>query len=436
MPADAYLSLLAATNMKQRVRKLREYTWADRLSYAVIGHAEPARVRPGILRQGRRRARRREADRRALQGPGLRAGARARAARGDRHAAADDGDVLAAADPGGVLLRLLLRAHGRADVGARTRRRPGRPQRPGRDERRGGRRRLRARSSAVGPRRRTCTLPRCWSRRRPDVCGIAGIVRSDPSDAVDEQALLRMARAIRHRGPDGFGILLDPGAGLVSTRLSIVDLEHGWQPLLSDSDGSVLVYNGEVYNHVELREWMSSLGVPVQDQKRHRGRPRDCSSARASTASAAERPVRVRLVAAPAAPADARSRPLRRPAAAATRLRDDGSIVFGSEAKALFASGEVRAAADLAGLDQVFTLWAPQAPRTAFAGVRQLEPGRGARLGAGRDRRAAALVAARPRSARPRRRGSRGHCCATASDCGCGPTFRSAPTSPAGSTRA
>ena len=49
--------------------------------------------------------------------------------------------------------------------------------------------------------------------------------------------------------------------------------------------------------------------------------------------------------------------------------------MFGSEAKALFASGEVRAAADLAGLDQVFTLWAPQAPRTAFAGVRQLEPG-------------------------------------------------------------
>ena len=72
MPADAYLSLLAATNMKQRVRKLREYTWADRLSYAVIGHPEPARVRPGILRQGRRRARRREADRRPLQGPGLR----------------------------------------------------------------------------------------------------------------------------------------------------------------------------------------------------------------------------------------------------------------------------------------------------------------------------------------------------------------------------
>ena len=86
MPADAYLSLLAATNMKQRVRKLREYTWADRLSYAVIGHPEPARVRPGILRQGRRRARRREADRRPLQGPGLRAGARARPARGDRDA--------------------------------------------------------------------------------------------------------------------------------------------------------------------------------------------------------------------------------------------------------------------------------------------------------------------------------------------------------------
>ena len=58
-----------------------------------------------------------------------------------------------------------------------------------------------------------------------------------------------------------------------------------------------------------------------------------------------------------AAPADAGSRPLRRPAAALLACSSDGTLVFGSEAKALFASGEVRAAADLAGLDEVFTLW-------------------------------------------------------------------------------
>ena len=63
-----------------------EYTWADRL---VRGRRdpEPARVRPGVLRQGRRRAGRREADRRPLQEPGLRAGPRARPARGDRRRA-------------------------------------------------------------------------------------------------------------------------------------------------------------------------------------------------------------------------------------------------------------------------------------------------------------------------------------------------------------
>ena len=79
--------------------------------------------------------------------------------------------------------------------------------------------------------------------------------------------------------------------------------------------------------------------------------------------------------------------------------------MFGSEAKALFASGEVRAAADLAGLDQVFTLWAPQAPRTAFAGVRQLEPGGVLVWERGEIVEQRRWWRARPRSARPRRRG-------------------------------
>ena len=56
-------------------------------------------------------------------------------------------------------------------------------------------------------------------------------------------------------------------------------------------------------------------------------------------------------------------------------LLDDGSLVFGSEAKALFASGEVAPAPDLAGIDEVFTLWGPRAPRTCFRGVYQVLPG-------------------------------------------------------------
>ena len=206
------------------------------------------------------------------------------------------------------------------------------------------------------------------------MCGIAGIVRPDGAEEVDEAALLRMARAIRHRGPDGFGICLDPGAGLISTRLSIVDLDHGWQPLVSEADGSVLVYNGEVYNHPELRAWLQSRGVRftthsdtevVLELLRYEGvTGLDRLNGQFAFAWWEPRARRLTLV---------RDRFGVRPLSLS--LLDDGTLVFGSEAKALFASGEVRAAVDLAGIDQVFTLWAPQAPQTAFAGVEQLEPG-------------------------------------------------------------
>src|SRR2546430_5693381 len=91
------------------------------------------------------------------------------------------------------------------------------------------------------------------------MCGIAGIVYSQTGRRPDEQALRRMAAAIRHRGPDGYGYALDDGAGLVNTRLSIFDLPGGWQPQV-DPGGGLIVYNGEVYNHYELREELHSRG--------------------------------------------------------------------------------------------------------------------------------------------------------------------------------
>ncbi len=206
------------------------------------------------------------------------------------------------------------------------------------------------------------------------MCGIAGIVRPDPGDPVDEQALLRMARSIRHRGPDGFGLLIDPGAGLVSTRLSIVDLEHGWQPLVDDRSGSVLVYNGEVYNHPELRAWMRTRGVEFRTRSDTEvvhallelEGPEGLGRLNGQFALAWWQPRARRLTL-------VRDRFGVRPLH--WSWRDDGALVFGSEAKALFASGEVSAAIDMAGIDQAFTLWAPQSPQTAFAGVEQLEPG-------------------------------------------------------------
>jgi asparagine synthase (glutamine-hydrolysing) len=206
------------------------------------------------------------------------------------------------------------------------------------------------------------------------MCGIAGIVRPHSGQPVAEAALLRMAGAIRHRGPDGYGLALDAGAGLVSTRLAIVDLPCGWQPLEAADDGDLLVYNGEVYNHLELRDelweggetFKTSSDTEVVLRLLEREGLDALDHLNGQFAFAWWQPARRRLTL-------VRDRFGVRPLHYA--LLGDGTLVFGSEAKALFASGEVPARPDLAGVDDVFTLWGPRAPRTVFEGVRQLPPG-------------------------------------------------------------
>ena len=90
------------------------------------------------------------------------------------------------------------------------------------------------------------------------MCGLAGYLESTsrPSDAESSDILWRMGRAIGHRGPDDAGIWLDgdAGLGLVHQRLSIVDVSAaGHQSMLAVSGRFVLVFNGEIYNHLELR---------------------------------------------------------------------------------------------------------------------------------------------------------------------------------------
>lgn len=91
------------------------------------------------------------------------------------------------------------------------------------------------------------------------MCGIAGIVDYDRHESY-EPLLLDMIGLIRHRGPDSFGLYEDDLAGLISTRLSIIDLAGGDQPI-SNEDGSVwIVYNGEIYNYPEIRDELAAAG--------------------------------------------------------------------------------------------------------------------------------------------------------------------------------
>jgi asparagine synthase (glutamine-hydrolysing) len=86
------------------------------------------------------------------------------------------------------------------------------------------------------------------------MCGIVGIFEiREPSPVLREQAL-KMAGRVRHRGPDWSGIYAGESALIAHERLSIVDVEHGAQPLVDRDTGAVLGVNGEIYNHVALRK--------------------------------------------------------------------------------------------------------------------------------------------------------------------------------------
>ena len=72
------------------------------------------------------------------------------------------------------------------------------------------------------------------------MCGIAGILKFDPRERVEEHRLLRMREALSHRGPDGEGLMIDGPVGLAHRRLAIVDVDAGRQPMCNE-DGSVFV---------------------------------------------------------------------------------------------------------------------------------------------------------------------------------------------------
>jgi asparagine synthase (glutamine-hydrolysing) len=92
------------------------------------------------------------------------------------------------------------------------------------------------------------------------MCGIAGIFYFDKQQRVDAGRLKRMSDVIAHRGPDGEGFYINGRVGLAHRRLSIIDLSTGAQPMYSDDGNIVIVFNGEIYNYVELQQELESLG--------------------------------------------------------------------------------------------------------------------------------------------------------------------------------
>jgi len=92
------------------------------------------------------------------------------------------------------------------------------------------------------------------------MCGICGIFYNDRSRRVERETLAEMNRQIVHRGPDDDGFFLEGNVGLAMRRLSIIDIKTGHQPISNESNDIWIVYNGELYNHQELRKGLEARG--------------------------------------------------------------------------------------------------------------------------------------------------------------------------------
>ena len=205
------------------------------------------------------------------------------------------------------------------------------------------------------------------------MCGIVGIVHSDPGRPVSPAVLQRMGNAIRHRGPDDEGAYVEGGAGLGMRRLSIIDLAGGRQPIFNEDRSKVIVFNGEIYNYRELRRGLVARGHRFSSN----GDTETILHLYEEQGAACVTQLRGMFA---FAIWDARARTL---LLARDRfgikplyvVSGPWGIAFASELKALTAAGLTSRALDWDALDMYFQLGYVPAPATPFRDVRKLEPG-------------------------------------------------------------
>lgn len=205
------------------------------------------------------------------------------------------------------------------------------------------------------------------------MCGLVGLLNHEAEAGQCRDLLGRMVATLRHRGPDDSGFHVDPLLGLGHARLSIIDLSGGRQPIYNE-DGSVcVVFTGEIFNYLELREELLKRGhrfatntdteVIVhlyEELGTDFVRQLNGQFAIALWDSARRRLVLVR------------DRVGIRPLYYTWRQR---TLAFASEIKALFAVEGVPRRLDMQALGEIFTTWSVAPPSTAFDGIHSLGPG-------------------------------------------------------------
>ncbi len=205
------------------------------------------------------------------------------------------------------------------------------------------------------------------------MCGICGIFFVNRDWRVEGDALARMNRSIVHRGPDDEGLFIEENVGLAMRRLSIIDVKSGHQPLSNENSDVWIVFNGEIYNHAELKADLESQGHRYRTHcdtetivHLYEEYGRDCVK-------------RLRGMFAFAI-WDRRRRVL---FAARDRLGikpfyyrwDENSFLFGSEIKAILAYPGIKAEFNQSTLAEYLAYGYITGPETMFAGIHKLMPG-------------------------------------------------------------
>jgi asparagine synthase (glutamine-hydrolysing) len=206
------------------------------------------------------------------------------------------------------------------------------------------------------------------------MCGIAGIYNYHSSkEPSTEQNVKKMLSMINHRGPDESGVYLDKNLGIGSVRLSIIDLSSGQQPMSDVTGRYWIVYNGEIFNYLELRSKLESQGVRFKTSsdtevviQMYAQYGSDCLTQFNGQFAFCiwDRDNKEMFL--------ARDRVGIRPL---FYWFQNGAFAFCSEIKGLFTLDQIERTLDKESLSQIFTFWTTLTPKTPFKDIFELQPG-------------------------------------------------------------
>jgi len=206
------------------------------------------------------------------------------------------------------------------------------------------------------------------------MCGIAGIYNYYSSkEPSTEQNVKKMLSMINHRGPDESGVYVDKNLGIGNVRLSIIDLSSGQQPMGDETGRYWIVYNGEIFNYLELRSKLESQGIRFKTSsdtevvvQMYAKYGSDClSQFNGQFAFCIWDKVKKEMFL-------ARDRVGIRPL---FYWSQNETFAFCSEIKGLFTLDQIERALDKESLSQIFTFWTTLTPKTPFKDIFELQPG-------------------------------------------------------------